>query len=144
MKSRNRMTYTKDIREMVAELRDGRRLLFTTCWFGDQARRSHEATQARRARQQKILDCTEDGKILIVWEGRDCDGVEYEGRWSLIDATKEAIEAHIDNTYEWADGPCHYTFAKPSERDEIEYSSRDRTLEAFEDGHPHCIHSRYS
>jgi len=105
----------------------------------------HALWSAREARQQRIQflrDLTalaEDGKIAVLESGMDCDGVQYAGKVRIVDATKEAVQAHIDHTLNWADGPCYFSLERPSVANDIQYRSRDRTLEAFEDGHAHSI-----
>lgn len=108
---------------------------------------SIERLQARRQAilqlRQRIADCAEDGQILVIESGRDCDGVEYTGRTRLIEATPAAFRALDDEIAEWADGPYELSVARPSERASIAYQSRDLVAEAHEDGHPHVIYSRF-
>jgi hypothetical protein len=86
-----------------------------------------------------IAGCAEDGKVAVVWNGRDCDGVAYSGKVSLVEATHEAVTKHIDHTVEWADGPCYFEIMSPSQAKGVEPTQRDLTMEAFEDGHPHSL-----
>ena len=79
--------------------------------------------------------------IAVVWSGRDCDGVRYSGQVYMVEATREAVIEHINHEYEWADGPCSWRLMRPSEARSIQYTSRDLTLEAFEDGHAHVIYA---
>jgi hypothetical protein len=70
--------------------------------------------------------------------------VEYSGRLhDPIPATRQAYYDLYDHTAKWADGPFYFSIISPSEASKIHYSSRDRTLEAFEDGHPHVIYSSF-
>ncbi len=69
---------------------------------------------------------------------RDCDGVEGE-RIVVLPATLEAINSRLDDDYKWADGPFSYTPVYLEDAAEFEGWTRDRTLEAFENGHPWCI-----
>ena len=104
------------------------------------------ATEARLQRQDflhNIKAMAHKGKIAVIWGGRDCDGVQYSGNVHIVDATVQAVDDEIRHTYEWADGPCDYYLAHPLDAQRVEYTSRDLTLEAFEDGHPHCIYSEY-
>ena len=103
--------------------------------------------QMRRARARflaDLRDLAEDGMIAVVESGRDCDCVDYFGRVHVIAATLEAYNDLYDRTAEWADGPFYFALAKPSEADKIEYESRDRVLEAFEDGHRHHVYSSFA
>lgn len=101
---------------------------------------THEARVRRMYFLQSIANLAEDGQIAVVWSGRDCDGVSYAGEIRLVEANKDAVEKHINDTFAWADGPCGYVLMAPSAAEEIEYQSRDLTLEAFEDGHPHVLY----
>lgn len=85
----------------------------------------------------------EDGKVAYIESGRDCDCVEYDGRVHVVDATWEAFEKLQDDVGEWADGPFHLSLCRVSETRRVRYESRDLVMEAFEDGHPHHIVSRF-
>ena len=82
----------------------------------------------------------ENGKVAVVWGGMDCDCVSFEGSVHIVDADWRSLIAHIDSQYEGAEGPMHYKIIPLSQIEDIEYSSRDLTLEAFEDGHPYLIY----
>jgi hypothetical protein len=116
----------------------------------------HEQTQGRINLIRKIQDCTEDGKVCTVWGGMDCDCATWEGRvttHSLADeydmhdgdgnpykSLTHAVLAYIDRQYENAEGRLHFDVLRPSEAKDVESSSRDLALEAFEDGHPHVVY----
>lgn len=89
----------------------------------------------------RIHGCAQDGKVCVVWSGRDCDGVRYSGDVRTVDATVAAVQEHIEHTLAWADGPCSWQIVRPSDKAVIHYESRDLTLEAFEDGHSHVIYA---
>lgn len=99
-----------------------------------------EHINRRAALLTRIETCAEDGKVALVESGRDCDGVRYTGRVRLIEATPRAYWAEYEQVADWADGPFSFAIVRPSEATGIEYQSRDLTLEAFEDGHAHCLH----
>lgn len=99
--------------------------------------------EARIALHRRIAECAQDGKILVIESGRDCDCVEYSGQTRIIEASVKAFDALQDEIAKWADGPFHLDIDKPSEDEFIRYESRDLVLEAFEDGHPHHIVSRF-
>lgn len=81
-----------------------------------------------------------EGMVGLVESGRDCDGVQYSGKWvGTIPATLIAYFAEMDRISRWADGPFALSIVPPSMVDQIHYESRDRVLEAFENGHPHSI-----
>jgi len=99
-----------------------------------------EARQARAGLIARIASCAEGGVIAVVESGRDCDGCAYTGHVSTIPATVAAFDAHYDHVAQWADGPFWFAVEKPSEARGIKATSRDLALEAFEDGHSHCLH----
>lgn len=103
----------------------------------------HERINKRAALAALIERCAEDGKIAVVESGRDCDCVEYSGKVSIIEATARAFHAHEQGVAEWADGPFHLAIEKPSVARGIQAESRDLALEAYEDGHPHSVVSRF-
>lgn len=94
----------------------------------------------RQRRAERLTSLAENGKVCIVSSGMDCDGGAWSGRVYEFDAVPYAIERFIEKEYEWADGPLRLELARPSECEEVEYESRDLALEAFEDGHPHCLY----
>jgi len=84
-------------------------------------------------------ELTENGEIAVVVSGRDCDGVEYHNRVSIVPVEEaDACEAGEE---EWADGPIYFERMRPSEAKTLEYSSRDLVAEAHENGHSHVIYS---
>ena len=77
--------------------------------------------------------------VAYVHWSRDCDCVEGE-RIIVLPATLDALNERIAHESEWADGP--FTFTPVSLRDALEFEgwSRDRVMEAYENGHPHAIY----
>jgi hypothetical protein len=100
---------------------------------------------AARAKHQKLLEdvvlCAEEGFVAVVWGGRDCDGVQYEGRSCAVPANTADVTQHIADAYAWADGPCHFAILSPSAASDLEYYSCDLVMEAHENGHPHVLHA---
>ncbi|MGK2884349.1 MAG: hypothetical protein ACSLE8_06170 [Rhodococcus sp. (in: high G+C Gram-positive bacteria)] len=88
-----------------------------------------------------IEACKHEGKLLVIESGRDCDCVEYSGRRHEIDATLEAFEALDDEIGGHADGPYELEIVPFNTR--TEYQTSDLVLEAMENGHPHCVMSRF-
>lgn len=130
----------KAMREHGAAIPECARLrILDHCWRADGRIRHY--LQVRRDIHRACRELAEDGKLAVVWSGRDCDCVAYSGSVSIVDANWRAVVAHIDQAYEWADGPCYYGFERPSVAEDIEHESRDLALEAFEDGHPYSIHA---
>ena len=101
---------------------------------------AHNHTQRRIAENAKIAAAAARGEqIAVVWSGRDCDGVRYSNHVSMVEADRKVIDKHIEHTYEWADGPCNYRLVSSTDADALQYTSRDLTMEAFENGHAHRI-----
>lgn len=97
-----------------------------------------------RAALKKVIDAhAVNGMIGIVESGRDCDCVEYVHPRAPIPATIFHFKQLEARTAEGADGPFHLTITTPAEAEATEHESRDLALEAFEDGHPHSIVSRF-
>jgi hypothetical protein len=99
-----------------------------------------QATEARIRRQtwlRRIAECAEGGKVALCRWYRDCDYSEGTDR-TLVAANVAALDARVEQDWEHAEGPMRHWIQRPS--DAFEIYSRDRALEAFENGHPHCIH----
>jgi hypothetical protein len=94
----------------------------------------------RQRRAARIASLAEGGRVCVVSSGMDCDGSAWSGRVYDLPASVFEVERFLERQYEWADGPMRLELASPSECEEIEYESRDLALEAFEDGHPHCLY----
>lgn len=98
-----------------------------------------------RAALKKVIDAhAVNGMIGIVESGRDCDCVEYVHPCRPIPATIYHFKKLESDKAQWADGPFHLQVTTPAEAEETEAESRDLVLEAFEDGHPHHIMSRFA
>ena len=127
--------------EVLAGCPESTRLLIAHIAFRERLAVANEATQRRRAFIARIRNLAENGKVALVEGGMDCDGVRYSGKVRLVDATVAEVDAHIEHACNWADGPIHFSIEAPSVAEaEIEYESRDLGMEAFEDGHSHCLH----
>lgn len=90
----------------------------------------------RAALKARIDEVTEDGMFAIVRAGMDCDGTQYR-RVSHHVTIHNIFKFHQkEMEHEDAlDGVEQTWFQKPSE-EEPSYKSRDRALEAYENGHP--------
>jgi hypothetical protein len=102
--------------------------------------RLHRVLTRRWKLQATIDEYASDGLIFLVESGRDCDGVQYSGHVHSCEATPVALHALEDSISDWADGPFSLSFIHKHEVKDIEYVSRDLTLEAFEDGHQHVLY----
>ena len=103
-----------------------------------------EQRMARVELAARIAMCAEGGQVLVIESGRDCDGVEYDGRCHTIDATRAAFDDLDARLGDWADGPYSLSVARPSQAASVRYESRDLVAEAHENGHPHVIVSRFA
>ena len=132
---------TKELLELLKQVKwsDAKKLHILNKVVSWRVYERHEATERRRKFIDDIHNLAEDGMIAVVQGGRDCDGEQWEGLVSLVPATKQAVEGHIQHNFEWADGPLWHHLERPSVAKGIPYSSRDLALEAFEDGHPHVL-----
>jgi len=98
---------------------------------------STDRLQRRLEFAELLQEKAEGGRVAIISGGRDCDGVESYGEKTVADASVIKVEAILEEMYRWAEGPVWWEIKSPSF--ESERTTRDRTLEAFENGHPHCI-----
>lgn len=87
-----------------------------------------------------INAAVEHGKIGVVRSGMDCDCCAYHDE-QIVDAPRSIVAwcAEYDEHCDWLDGPETTRIVKPSQT-EVGHQSRDLVLEAYEDGHPHCVH----
>jgi hypothetical protein len=118
-----------------------RQILWVLNHIEEVGRALDTATDRRMRRQaliRTIAECAEDGKVAVIESGMDCDGSEYRGFRRLIDANVKAFDALHSRIAKSADGWFTLTVERPST--DVEYSSRDLALEAFEDGHPYSLH----
>lgn len=98
-----------------------------------------KAAKDRIAYNKRIKDCTENGYVALVFSGMDCDCTSYDNEVHLIEANIKVIDEYLDDRHSWLDGPESSYIEKPSVAKELNRSSRDLALEAFENGHPHFI-----
>jgi len=89
---------------------------------------------------EAIHESTENGKVAVVYGGRDCDMSQWDNRVTLLPATFAHVNRWADDYMEGAEGPQWWHVEKPSSVEDLEASSRDLALEAHEDGHPHIVH----
>jgi hypothetical protein len=120
-------------------VREGRILFCLDKIHRETLEKHHEETQKRLTFLRQLVEFAEDGKIALVRSGRDCDGVEYSGDVSILDANKQCVESRVESDLDYADGPMYFRLEKPSVAKKLQYQSRDRVMEAFEDGHPWSI-----
>lgn len=81
------------------------------------------------------------GWVAMVSGGRDCDGVVMNGHVSHVRADITSMLEAVEQLHADAEGPVWYRWAKPSEAAGVEPTSRDLVMEAFEDGHSHCLYA---
>ena len=96
--------------------------------------------ERRAERAERMRALSEGGDVAIVHGSRDCDGVRVDGCVTIIRAHPLALEKWEALQDKWADGPWWASLARPSDVATLRPTSRDLTLEAFENGHPHVIY----
>lgn len=131
-------------KDMLALLRDvvpneGKRLKLLNLFLRDDLALAHEQVQDRMAYLRSIHLLQEKGFIAVVSGGRDCDMSEWHGVVRIVHATPDCIKARVLELYDSAEGPVWWNLEKPSVARGIRRTSRDLALEAFEDGHAHCV-----
>ena len=82
---------------------------------------------------------TADGFFWYQDGGRDCDMCEATSRPYKMRASLMLWQRHVNNLYDWAEGPVWFWMVKECDLPKCEYGSRDLALEAFEDGHSHVV-----
>lgn len=108
--------------------------------FGRKLLVHREDMLAKRARfKAAMLKVAEGGVVAVVEHGMDCDGVAYDGLVREVQALVMVVEALEWKIAKAADGTFGLRLMKPSEARLVQYESRDLTLEAFEEGHPHLL-----
>jgi hypothetical protein len=123
-------------KEMLKQFRtkDGRWPRFSSIRLGQR----EDVLQQKADLLAHWHEVAEDGKIAVIREGMDCDCTQYR-RVSVIPMPGlMAWLVEEDKHQQYLDGPESHYFGKPS-RHEPGYKSRDRALEAYEDGHPHYV-----
>lgn len=104
-------------------------------------RRTGTDRLAQRANLKAYIEMNaENGLILIVESGMDCDGSAWWGRTALLQASVMVYEKAYDEKLSWADGPISWAIDKPSNAPHYSETHRDLALEAFEEGRSHVIH----
>lgn len=89
---------------------------------------------------RRILDTySRDGKLGIIRSGMDCDCTQYYSESVMtVDGTTASFRRWHDDFLDALDGPCNLSFTTPDKITPV-YRSRDRALEAYEDGHIHVV-----
>lgn len=82
----------------------------------------------------------EGGQVAILESGRDCDGASWVGVAHYLPASTMACLTFMDSRMVSAEGLMRFEFERPSVARETTPTHRDLAAEAFEDGHPHCLH----
>jgi hypothetical protein len=108
---------------------------------GAMRRRQAGQMVAENARRRRALDrATVDGRIGVVVDGMDCDCTQYHRGWvQPAWASVAAFRRWDEERMSWLDGPECMALVRPDQVDRDGNWSRDRALEAYEDGHPHVV-----
>lgn len=105
----------------------------------EQAYYIHRRYEQRLAVHRLLRECAENGKVLVVESGMDCDCVQYAGKCRLIDANIKAYDELYNSVAEWADGPFSFSIDRPSNAALHGYRSVDLVMEAYENGYRHSV-----
>jgi hypothetical protein len=104
--------------------------------------RAHKAINDRVWRLDELPDLlheyTYNGKVYFRVTSTDCDHTQAVYTHP-IEPTVEAYDDFFDHLYDDAEGPVHARLLHPEDVPAFQPTVRDLALEAFEDGHPHCI-----
>lgn len=89
---------------------------------------------------RRIIDAyARDGRIGFIRSGMDCDCTQYYAESTLtIDGTVADFLRWYNGYLEGLEGPDSHRFCDPAEIEPV-YRTRDRAMEAYEDGHPHLV-----
>lgn len=91
----------------------------------------------RAEHKARVLHCTDSsGNVGLIIDSTDCD--HCRSVYSRIVPASQ-VDAEIARIYDSAEGRTFVQIVKPVTLAGFIGSSRDLALEAFEDGHPHCI-----
>ena len=127
------------VRKSTAQLSPMRRLWLLN--MADNCRHETTATyidrNVRRSNEYAQLEALAEGQHVAIWIWeRDCDCVEGTSR-RLIRPTRQAYDQMVHNLYLGAEGPVSWSIHRPSEP--FEAYTRDRVLEAFENGSSYSV-----
>lgn len=100
----------------------------------------HDAINERAYWHTAFHYYAENGHVVLCRSGMDCDCVQYASeRLIPVPASIFAWCREEDAHREYLDGPESKWLERPEEDHRDGYRSADRTLEAYEDGHPHSV-----
>jgi hypothetical protein len=114
---------------------DAKRLKFLDRILAGRFEQAQRRTDARRFWLHQLSTLQEDGQIRVIVWSRDCD--HCEGYHTYV-VPVASLDVRIESDFASAEGPMHHTLARPSQEPDLP-RSRDRILEAFEDGHPWSV-----
>lgn len=77
---------------------------------------------AERVDLKKIISAnSENGQVVILESGMDCDCVAFSNSKYKVDALLIAVRTKMDRIYGDAEGPCHLSIVSPSEAKALQY-----------------------
>lgn len=99
--------------------------------------------QTKKNEERKLLEKAishheHKGKIAVVVWQRDCDMTEWT-QLHRIPATVDAYQELEKDIYESAEGPVSFQLINEDDAKDFAPSSRDRILEAFENGSNYLV-----
>jgi hypothetical protein len=119
---------------VAAQAADQDRLDFCVHYF-DRDLELHEQGQARLSLIRATRECAEDGKVVLVYNSRDCDQVIGYNNKITLPADWATVRDAIEGIYEHAEGPIWgLTITSLSAAALLVNRNEDRALQAFENG----------
>lgn len=100
----------------------------------------HDALADRAAFAGVLKHFAEAGRVWVLHTSTDCDHTRGE-YLHQIPASVLAWDRMETAAYDCAEGPQSFSLLHAHEAEEYRPQTRDLALEAWEDGHPHCIHA---
>lgn len=114
----------KDISEVMTNLARG---------FGRQRDfYKNECEELKRENMVVLRRLAETEGIFVYFWARDCDN--FERSYSHKFDSYEEYQEYLDSFYNYPEGPCYHQLMTKEEYENFEEESRDRNLEAFENG----------
>lgn len=96
----------------------------------------HESINARQRYNEAVARNQQDGMIGVIISSTDCDWTH--SKYARV-MPVSALRGFLDDLYADREGPTSHLLVSPEHA--YEYQGTTRALEAFEDGHAHCIYA---
>ncbi len=127
---------------MTVLTRKVRRAISKICAEGRNVRVAdvHHVINSRGKARARIDSVAVAGLVGIHRSGMDCDGTSYSETFVIPAPVSIVKYMHDEDVRQsWLDGPENMHYCSPVGMKQAR-NTRDLALEAFEDGHSHCLH----